>query len=256
MPTILIVDDNPMFLSEAVRLCEKEGFSTLTAKSWSELNVVLANTTPDLVLLDVELPSIPGHRLGAFIRARHKIPIVLVSAHTEERLKRLFGASEADAWICKPLTRDKLIAAITRFLPSPTGKSEEKTPTPHDEGNLYRVILVEDDPVIAARIEAVLARTCDVTIAPDGESAIEHLWSGNYDCILLDLMLPRLSGFDVVRHLMMRRPELLKATVIMTAATDASLQFIDPTVVAKVLRKPFDPPMLAELVAEVAAAAR
>jgi DNA-binding response OmpR family regulator len=255
MPTILIVDDNPMFLSEAVRLCEREGFSTLTAKSWSELNIVLANTTPDLVLLDVELPSIPGHRLGAFIRARHKIPIVLVSAHTEERLRRLFGASEADAWICKPLTRDKLIAAITRFLPS-ENKQEEKAPAATTEGQLFRVILVEDDPVIAARIEAVLAKTCDVTIAPDGESAIEHLWSGSYDCILLDLMLPRLSGFDVVRHLMMRRPELLKATVIMTAATDASLQFIDPTVVARVLRKPFDPPMLAELVAEVASAVR
>src|SRR5205823_1589818 len=142
--------------------------------------------------------------------------------------KRLFGASEADAWICKPLTRDKLIAAITRFLPAGATKQEEKTPASEPHHDLYRVILIEDDPIIAARIEAVLAKTCDVTIAPDGESAIEHLWSGNYDCILLDLMLPRLSGFDVVRHLMMRRPELLKATVIMTAATDASLQFIDP----------------------------
>src|SRR6185369_7592831 len=122
---------NPMFLSEASKLCEREGFSTLTARSWSELNTILADQVPDLVLMDIEMPSIPGHRLGTFIRARFHIPIVLVSGHSEERLKRLFSASDADGWICKPLTRDKLIAAVTRFMDlKPEKKKEETKPAP------------------------------------------------------------------------------------------------------------------------------
>src|SRR5258707_9281183 len=116
MFTILIVDDNASFRAQAARLCQAEGFSTVTAGTVSELASALSTTTPDLVLIDIELPQIPGHRLGALIRARHQIPILLVSALAEERLRRLFEASDADGWICKPLTRDKLIAAVTRFV--------------------------------------------------------------------------------------------------------------------------------------------
>ena len=61
-------------------------------------------------------------------------------------------------------------------------------------------------------------------------------------------MLPHLSGFDVLRHIVLRRGELLKRTFIMTAASDESLQFIDRTAVAGVLRKPFEVSTLPELV--------
>jgi DNA-binding response OmpR family regulator len=57
--------------------------------------------------------------------------------------------------------------------------------------------------------------------------------------VLLDLTLPHLSGFDVLRHMALRQPEMLQNTIILTAATDESLQFIDGNAVAGVLRKPF-----------------
>ena len=254
MLTILIVDDNASFRAQAARLCQREGFSTMEAGGISDLAHVLATATPDLVLIDIEMPQIPGHRLGALIRSRGHVPIVLVSALAEDRVRRLFEASDADGWICKPLTRDKLIAAVTRFMPVLQHERAEETKQPARLATEKpTVLLIEDEALIASRIEAALVATSTVTLAEDGESAIEKLWTGSYDCILLDLMLPRLSGFDVVRHLMMRRPELLKATVIMTAAGDASLQFIDPTAVGKVLRKPFDLGTLPEVVAEVSA---
>jgi CheY-like chemotaxis protein len=258
MLTILIVDDNASFRAQAARLCQREGFATVEASGISDLAQALASATPDLVLIDIELPQIPGHRLGALIRSRRHVPIVLVSALAEDRVRRLFEASDADGWICKPLTRDKLIAAVTRFMPMEQQEAAEETKQPERvaSSGTPTVLLIEDEALIAARIEAAIAPMSTVTLAEDGESAIEKLWSGSYDCILLDLMLPRLSGFDVVRHLMMRRPELLKATVIMTAAGDASLQFIDPTAVGKVLRKPFDLGTLPDVVREVAASAR
>ena len=80
MLTVLIVDDNVGFRAQAARLCAAEGFSTVSAGSLSELATVLSTSAPDLALVDIELPQIPGHRLGALIRSRQKIPIVLVSA--------------------------------------------------------------------------------------------------------------------------------------------------------------------------------
>ncbi len=240
MTNILIVDDNPTFRTQAARICEAEGFSTLSAGTLAELAALLPTAAPDLVLVDIELPEIPGHRLGALIRSRRPVPIVLVSALKEESVRRLFEVSDADGWICKPLTREKLLGAVTRFVlkkgePQPAAPVTE-TPT----GSGKRVLLVEDDPVIAARIEFALEKDCAVVTVDEGEAAIRHLLSENYDCVLLDLTLARLSGFDVLRHMIVRQPRFLKATIIMTAATDESLQFIDRNAVAGVLRKPFD----------------
>jgi len=255
MFTILIVDDNPSFRMQAARLCEREGFGTVTAGNIAELMQALASSTPDLVLIDIELPQIPGHRLGSLIRARRHVPIVLVSALSEERVRRLFEASDADGWILKPLTRDKLIAAVTRFAtkqPEEAQPSRAAEPAPASDEKQYRVLVIEDEQVIASRIESVLDSMCSVTMVSEGDIAIERLTHGQYDCVLLDLALPRLSGFDVLRYLMIRKPELLKATVIMTAAADESLQFIDPSTVGGVLRKPFAIAALADIVASIA----
>jgi CheY-like chemotaxis protein len=249
MLSILIVDDNVGFRAQAARLCAAEGFSTVTAGSLSELASVLASATPDLALVDIELPQIPGHRLGALIRSRSNVPIVLVSALDESHVRRLFEASDADGWICKPLTRDKLIGAVTRFVvargrTAPAATTEEA----HATAGATRVLLVEDEPMITDRIESALS-SCAVTTAVDGESAIQRIESASFDCILLDLMLPHLSGFDVLRHLILRRPDLLQRTFIMTAATDESLQFIEKNSVAGVLRKPFEVASLPGLIA-------
>ncbi|HEV7240093.1 MAG TPA: response regulator [Thermoanaerobaculia bacterium] len=254
MLTVLIVDDNVSFRAQAARLCAAEGFTTVSAGSLSELANVLTMSTPDLALVDIELPQIPGHRLGALIRSRQNIPIVLVSALDEGHVRRLFEASDADGWICKPLTRDKLIGAVTRFVVARKRRTEavdEPVASETSAPATPRVLLVEDEPMISDRIESALASTCSVTCVTDGDTAIQRLVSGQYDCVLLDLMLPHLSGFDVLRHLVLRRGDLLKRTIVMTAATDESLQFIDRNAVGGVLRKPFEIGTLPELIANL-----
>jgi CheY-like chemotaxis protein len=246
MLTVLIVDDNVSFRSQAARLCRAEGFSTVTAGSLSELATVLSTSTPDLALVDIELPQIPGHRLGALIRSRQNVPIVLVSALDEHHVRRLFEASDADGWICKPLTRDKLIGAVTRFVVARGHIAEPAEIAAPQSASSARVLLIEDEPMITDRIESVLS-AYSVTSVAEGDAAIQHLEGGQFDWILLDLMLPHLSGFDVLRHLMLRKPELLQRTFIMTAATDESLQFIERNAVAGVLRKPFEVATLPDL---------
>ncbi|HWW59970.1 MAG TPA: response regulator [Thermoanaerobaculia bacterium] len=258
MLTILIVDDNPSFRAQAARLCQSEGFSTVTAGDLSELSHVLTTSKPDLVLVDIELPTIPGHRLGALIRSRHQVPIVLISALSEDRLRRLYESSDADGWICKPLTRDKLIAAVTRFVTKQKPEATASTRTAEGAGDAsaFRVLLVEDEPIIASRIESSLTGLASITSVGDGDAALECLVRSRFDCILLDLTLPHLSGFDVLRHLMLHAPASLKNTIVMTAASDESLQFIDPAAVAGLLRKPFQMGTLVEMVDAIARRSR
>jgi DNA-binding response OmpR family regulator len=247
---VLIVDDNAMFRREATRLCELEGFQTTTAGSFDELHDALEGPRPDIVLMDVDLPTIPGHRLGTLVHSRFPVPICLVSALPEDKLRRMFESSDADAWISKPLTRDKLVGVVSKLVDRAKLKESMVERVRPGKGEA-KILLVEDDHILTDRIEHVLGPFGTVTTVIDGEGAISHLFDGHFDAIVLDLMLPRLSGFDVIRHLMMHRPDLLGATIVITGAQESSLQFIDASVLKAVLIKPFDFLELPRLVGEL-----
>ena len=119
--TVLVLDDNPLVLKLARALLEREGSTVLTATSWIEFNHILATNTPDIILLDVNLPSIKGNRLSEVLKSqsnKKEIPIVLISDLPEKSLEEMFPSSGADAWMRKPLTREKLVDIITRLVPT------------------------------------------------------------------------------------------------------------------------------------------
>ena len=68
--TVLILDDNPLVLKLGRALLEREGCTVLTASSWIEFNHVLAGNTPDIIFLDVNLPSIKGNRLSEVLKSQ------------------------------------------------------------------------------------------------------------------------------------------------------------------------------------------
>jgi len=118
--TALILDDNPLVLKLARALLEREGATVVTAASWIEFNHVLVANDPDVILLDVNLPSIKGNRLAEVLKsqsANRNIPIILISDLPERSLEEILPASGADAWMRKPLTREKLLESILSLLP-------------------------------------------------------------------------------------------------------------------------------------------
>ena len=119
--TVLILDDNPLVLKLGRALLEREGANVLTAASWIEFNHALASVDPDIILLDINLPSIKGNRLSEVLKSQTEksdIPIILISDLPERSLEEILPSSGADAWLRKPLTRDKLIDAILQLLPT------------------------------------------------------------------------------------------------------------------------------------------
>lgn len=84
-------------------------------------------------------------------------------------------------------------------------------------GERARVLYVEDDPPVAALVREALAATCAVEIADDGFTALERAATAPPDLLLVDLHLPTLSGFEVIKR-WRRSPALAGIPVVVVSA--------------------------------------
>jgi DNA-binding response OmpR family regulator len=120
---------------------------------------------------------------------------------------------------------------------------------------LPMILIIDDDPGIRGLLSVVLRRKgFDCDIATDGAEAEKKLRTHDYDAILLDLMLPRLNGFEVLRFLKAERRALLERIIVITAVAEITLRdFDDQKLVWALIRKPFDLHNLIETVTDCAA---
>ena len=103
-----------------------------------------------------------------------------------------------------------------------------------------RALVVDDDAGIRILVTRILQRNGFVVeSARDGADAIEHLLQFDYDLVALDLMMPRIDGFGVIRYLTDHMPERLATVVVMTAFGSTVLSKVCPPV-TRFLEKPFD----------------
>jgi PAS domain S-box-containing protein len=105
-----------------------------------------------------------------------------------------------------------------------------------------RVLVVDDEPLVADMLQRTLSEAHDVTVATDGVTALEYVLSGaEFDLIFCDLLMPRMSGMDLYDELRAKRPGVEERIVFMTggAFTERAAQFL-ATVPNRKLSKPFD----------------
>lgn len=117
----------------------------------------------------------------------------------------------------------------------------------------HRVLIVDDDFAIRELVKRVVVRHgYFIDTAKDGEDAWTLITQNSYDAILLDLMMPKGNGFDLVDRLRRERPSLLQRIVVMTAfSRRGKLPVVEG--VHFILRKPFD---IDELLRHIADAAQ
>ena len=116
MPRILLVDDDRNLLALLERGFRYEGFAVATALDGSQCITELQREAPDLVLLDIGLPSIDGIELLERLRASSDIPVVMLSARDEVADKVTALGIGADDYVSKPFAFDELLARVHAVL--------------------------------------------------------------------------------------------------------------------------------------------
>ena len=121
---VLVVDDNPKIVEVLSAYLTAEGFDVDTAEDGSQALAVMAARIPDIVLLDVMLPGISGIELTKRFQQQYALPVILVTARSDE-VDRLIGLEVgADDYISKPFSPREVVARVKAVL----RRAERSTP--------------------------------------------------------------------------------------------------------------------------------
>jgi two-component system alkaline phosphatase synthesis response regulator PhoP len=116
---ILAVDDSPTILEMLKAILVGSGYEVITAADGSEALDVARSEQPDLILLDVMLPKLDGYRvcrLLKFDQRYREIPIIMLTAKTEEQAMATGIRTGADQYLTKPVEPDRLLVAVADEL--------------------------------------------------------------------------------------------------------------------------------------------
>ncbi len=119
MTKILVVDDEPFMIDVLQKFLTISGFETVGALNGEEALVLVKVEQPDAVILDLMLPDIEGYEVCARIRnfpATANLPVIILSARTEEASVQRAKAAGATAYLTKPVQFPVLMAEIKRAL--------------------------------------------------------------------------------------------------------------------------------------------
>ncbi len=234
---VLVVDDDPAFRESMQAQLEAEGFQVLTAATAGEGRELARRRRPDAIVLDVLLPDQDGLDLLRELKQGPEtagIPVLIVSVSESGLRAFTLGAAE---WLRKPLDRAEVAATLRRLV---DGRGGEEP----------LVLVADDEPDTADLIrDALRAEGFRVTVARDGQEALEALEQRRPDVMLLDIMMPRLSGFEVLEAVG-RSPRLrgLPVVILSARSDDGDRQRGLELGARRILSKPFD---VRSLVAEI-----
>ncbi|GAU86683.1 sensory histidine kinase [Bosea sp. BIWAKO-01] len=229
--TLLVVEDDPHFASVLVDLAHANGFKVLIAMRGADALSLAREFHPTAITLDVFLPDMLGWTVLSQLKqdstTRH-IPVQIVTLD-EDRQHGL--ARGAFAFMHKPATSEGLDRALSRL------KS-------YAEPHRKHLLLVEDNEGERLGVTELLGHAdIDITSVDTGARALEILSEGSTDCVVLDLKLPDMSGFEVLERI---RDDAAIADVPVVVFTgrelspeeDAQLHTIARSVVVKGVESP------------------
>ena len=211
--TALVVEDDPKS-AELIRVqLEAEGFAVLHAAS-AEAALVLAAQQPlSLITLDLTLPDMDGWEFLSRIKQvpnLRRVPVVIVSGVADPKKGFALGAA---AVLQKPISRRDLYASLV-----------DLGLFPFSQGETLTVLVVDDDPkaveLLAVRLVG-LAST--VLRAYGGREAIDVARQELPDVIVLDLLLPEVTGFDVVEALK-EHPDTARIPILVVTAKEITAE--------------------------------
>ncbi|MDN4039612.1 HAMP domain-containing protein [Massilia sp. YIM B02443] len=185
-PSVLIVEDDERFAKVLLDFAREKNFKAIVTQRGDSTLSLARDYLPSAILLDIDLPDIDGFtvldRLKRDPSTRH-IPVHVMSALRERERALRQGAI---SYINKPVAREQLqeeFKRIQKFL----------------MGGKRSLLVVDDDPAQRESIVSLIGNNdIHIVTVEDGNSALEALQSSHFDCMVLDLTLPDISGFDLL----------------------------------------------------------
>ena len=228
---LLIVEDDPHYARVLYDLSRDKGFKVLIASTGAEALSLAREYNPTAISLDVFLPDMLGWTVLNHLKqdsATRHIPVQMLTLDED----RHHGLSRgAFAYVTKPSTTEDLEAALTRIRE-------------YSQPRRKRLLVVEDNPAEQLSTRELLGHEdIDIEVAESGGAALVALSEDNYDCVVLDLRLPDMSGFDVLAQLR-DNPKLKDLPVVvftgreLTPDEDAQLHTLARSVVVKDVESP------------------
>ena len=201
--TVLVIDDDPHVQDMMKRLLDREGFHVLTASTGEEGLKIAGDLMPDVITLDVMMPSMDGWAVLSSLKNDPQtadIPVIMITIMDSKNMGYTLGASE---YLTKPIDRDRLVTVLQKYR--------------HDNSD-FKVLLVEDDDKTREILRHTLEKSgCQVTEADNGKVALERITDSQPSLILLDLMMPEMDGFQFVAELRKKEQWHSVPVVVITA---------------------------------------
>jgi signal transduction histidine kinase/CheY-like chemotaxis protein len=238
--TVLVVDDEPSIRRFLRHILESEGFLVMEARTGEDAVSIARRERPAIVLLDLVLPDIDGFEVLGRLKEHsttRSIPVIILSIiEDEERCFRL-GASD---YLPKPIDRERLVDRVSRLIAAgPARKS-------HGPGHVLAVD--DDDSVLKAVATILTGHGFSVDIARNGKDALDIAREKQPDLIILDLMMPGMSGHEVLLALKQNSGTAEIPVMILTAAEpDERIRALQGGA-ESLMTKPFTEKQLAKLV--------
>jgi CheY-like chemotaxis protein/signal transduction histidine kinase len=186
---LLIVEDDPHYASVLRDLSHDKGFKVLVAARGAEALALAREFHPAAISLDVFLPDMLGWTVLNHLKqdsAMRHIPVQILTLD-EDRQHGL--ARGAFAFVTKPVTSEGLDAALARIKEFATPRRKQ-------------LLVVEDNHAEQLSIRELLGHDdIDVSVAATGQEALTSIGEQAFDCVVLDLRLPDMTGFDVLERL-------------------------------------------------------
>jgi two-component system KDP operon response regulator KdpE len=125
---ILVVDDEPQITRVLKTTLSSQGYGVRTASDGDEAIQMMRDWAPDLVITDLRMPNLGGLELCRQIRAKSRIPIIVLSVKGEERIKVEALDAGADDYVTKPFGVRELLARVRAALRRAAAPAEPESP--------------------------------------------------------------------------------------------------------------------------------
>ena len=228
---LLIVEDDVKFASILLEMARQHGFKVIVALQSKQGLVLAQQFKPSAIVLDLQLPDMDGwtvlDRLKRDPNTRH-IPIHIVSVDEQQQRGLQLGAI---AYLQKPISPEVLTQALTDM------KS-------FIERQVKNLLVIEDDPLQARSIiELIGNHDVHSTAVGTGTAALLMLREQRFDCVVMDLGLPDMSGFELMEQIkqdtkISKLPIIVYTGKELTRQEETQLRRLAETIIIKDVRSP------------------